>query len=45
MQPLIDRAAMHEDTDVQALRDLAATISVEGTEPNPRVAADGGVER
>ena len=45
MQDLLDRAAMHEDTDVEALREIAVTISVEGTEPNPRVATDGGVDR
>jgi len=43
MQDLIDRAAMHEDTDVEALRDLATTISVEGIEPTPRLMTDGGV--
>lgn len=45
MQPLIERAAVNEDTDIEALRDLAVTISVEGDEPSPRVATDGGVDR
>lgn len=45
MQDLIDRAAMNEDTDVQALRELAVTVSVDGDEPSPRVATDGGVDR
>lgn len=45
MQSLLERAMVNESTDVQALRELAVDISVEGTEPSPRVATDGGVAR
>jgi len=45
MQDLIDRAAMHEDTDIEALREITVSQSVEGDEPSPRVMADGGRPR
>lgn len=46
MQDLIDRAEMNEDTDIEALRELAVSVSVDGTEPTARtVVTDGGVSR
>jgi len=45
MQSLLERAMVNESSDVQALRELAVEISVEGAEPSARVATDGGVER
>ena len=44
MQPFAERAEAAEDDDVQDLRDLAAVISGEGTEPTPRLMTDGGVD-
>ncbi len=45
MQDLIDRAAMHEDSDIEAIREITVSQSVEGSEPTPRVMTDGGRPR
>lgn len=43
MQSFVERAEAAEADDVQGLRDLSAAVSVEGTEPTPRLMTDGGV--
>jgi len=45
MQSLIERAMVNEDSDVEALRELAVAQTVEGDEPSPRIMCDGGVPR
>lgn len=45
MNAFVERADANESDDVQALRELAVEISVDGVEPSAAVAPEGGVVR